>query len=87
MDYDKIIGKLELRTRKAGDRLSPFGRGISKPVRRLQAEAEIPVLIRESAPIAADENGVIWGYKIGADKRVSIDEKTQNILIFKVYKS
>lgn len=87
IDCDKIVGKLVLRTRKAGDRLSPSGRGLSKPLRRLQAEADIPVFLRENAPVAEDENGVVWGYAIGTDERVAIDEKTQNILIFKVYKS
>jgi len=87
IDYDKIIGELVIRTRKPKDRLSPLGRGISKPLRRLQAEANIDVDLRDNAPVASDTNGVLWGYKVGADKRVTINESTKNVLVFKVYKS
>lgn len=84
IDYDKINGELVIRTRKPGDLLSPSGRGLSKPVRRLQAEADIEPDLREKLPIAADESGVVWGYKIGVDKRVAIDDNSEKILVFKV---
>lgn len=87
IDYDKIIGELIIRERAPSDRLSPLGRGLSKPVRRLQAEADVPVILRDKAPIAADSIGVVWGYKIGVDERVAIDENTKKVLVFKVYKS
>ena len=84
IDYDKINGILILRTRMAEDRMSRVGRGLSKPVRRLQAEADISVNLRDKAPVAADNNGVIWGYKIGTDEKVKIDDTTKKVLIFKV---
>lgn len=87
LDYDKIVGKLVLRTRQPGDRLSPVGRGLSKPLRRLQAECGISVDLRENSPVAADDNGVIWSYKVGTDKRTQIDENTKKVLVFKVYKT
>jgi tRNA(Ile)-lysidine synthase len=87
IDYDKIFGELIIRGRQARDRLSPLGRGLSKPVRRLQAEADLPIALRDKAPIAVDEKGAVWGYKIGVDERASVDENTQNILVFKVYKT
>ena len=86
IDYDKIVGELNIRTRKAEDRISQVGRGLSKPVRRLQAEANIASNLREKAPVAADNNGVVWSYKIGADEKVKIDDNTKNVLVFKVYK-
>ena len=87
IDYDKIIGELVIRTRISNDRLRPCGRGLSKPIRRLQAEADIDVQLRPKAPLAADSSGVLWGYKIGTDQRVCVDENTKNVLIFKVYKT
>ena len=87
IDYDKIFGELNIRTRQSGDRISPLGRGLSKPLRRLQAEANIPASLRDSAPVVSDERGVVWGYEIGIDERVSIDENTQKVLVFKVYKT
>jgi tRNA(Ile)-lysidine synthase len=86
IDYDKIVGELKFRVRTANDRLRPLGRGISKPVRRLQAEAGIDSLLREKAPIAFDDNGVAWGYKIGIDERFKIEQTTKNVLIFKIFK-
>ena len=86
IDYDKIVGELIIRTRMAGDRLSPVGRGVSKPIRRLQAEANLSINQRDKAPVASDNNRVVWGYKIGTDENVKIDDKTKNVLIFKVNK-
>lgn len=84
IDYDKIKGKLVVRTRMPSDILSPSGRGISKLVRRLQAEADIEPYLREILPIAADDLGVVWGHKIGVDKRVAVDDNSEKILVFKV---
>ena len=87
IDYDKIIGELVIRTRISNDSLRPCGRGLSKPIRRLQAEADIDNQLREKVPVAADSIGVLWGYEIGTDQRVCVDENTKNVLIFKVYKT
>ncbi|MBQ3562664.1 MAG: hypothetical protein IJA13_03860, partial [Clostridia bacterium] len=64
----------------------PIGRGISKPVRRLQAEAGLDSVLRDNAPVAFDDNGVAWGYKIGVDERLKITDATSNVLIFRVLK-
>lgn len=86
IDYDKIIGVLTIRTRKSDDRIRQVSRGLSKQVRRLQAEVNISANLREKAPVAADNNGVVWGYKIGTDEAVKIDDNTKKVLIFKVHK-
>ena len=87
IDYDKIVGELNIRTRMPEDRMHPIGRGLSKPVRRLQSEANISVNLREKAPVVADDNGVAWGYEIGTDERLKVDDHTKKVLIFKVYKT
>jgi len=87
IDYDKIVGKLVIRTRMAEDRMSPVGRGLSKPVRRLQAEADISVNLRDKSPVVADDRGIVWCYKVGADQKVKIDEQTKKVLVFKVLKT
>ena len=86
VDYDKIMGELVLRTRMPKDRMSPAGRGLSKPLRRLQAEAEVLKEQRDTLPVAADDNGVVWSYGVGIDDRVKIDKNTKKVLVFKVYK-
>ena len=86
IDYDKIVGELNIRARISDDRLRPMGRGLSKPIRRLQAEADIHADVRNKAPVAADDNGAVWGYGIGVDERVKIEADTKRVLVFKVYK-
>ncbi len=86
MDYDKIVGELVLRERMPNDRMSPVGRGLSKPLRKLQAEANILKEQRDSVPVAADENGVVWSYGVGISERVKIDKNTKKVLEVKVYK-
>lgn len=87
IDYDKMVGKLELRTRLPDDQMRPAGRGVTKAVRRLQAEAGIPKELRDAAPIAADDLGPVWGYEIGVSERVAVDQNTKNVLIFQVYQT
>ena len=86
IDYDKIVGKLVIRTRLSGDTLRPLGRGLSKPLRKLQNEVGLEKSLRDFAPVAVDDNGPFWSYELGIDERMSIDENTKNILIFNVYK-
>ena len=86
IDYDKIVGKLVIRTRLSGDTLRPLGRGLSKPLRKLQNEVGLEKSLRDFAPVAVDNNGPFWSYELGIDERMSIDENTKNILIFNVYK-
>lgn len=84
VDCDKIIGELSFRTRNDGDRIRPKGRGLTKTVRKLQQELNIPSHIRPNLPVVTDRIGIVWCYKIGADERVSVDGNTKNVLVFKV---
>lgn len=86
IDYDKIVGKLIIRTRQSGDKLRPLGRGVSKPLRKLQNELDVEKQLRDVAPVAADDNGPFWSFELGIDERMSIDENTKNILVFNVNK-
>ena len=87
VDYDKIIGELHIRNRTAGDKLRLKSRGITKAVRRLQQELSVDSALREKMPLAADDKGVFWGYLIGVDERVLVDENSKNILIFEVFEN
>lgn len=85
IDYDKIMGKLVLRTRMPQDTIKLAGRGVTKPLRRLQAEVDIYKDYRSITPVAADDSGVIWSYQVGFSENVKISDNTQKVLIFKVY--
>jgi tRNA(Ile)-lysidine synthase len=84
VDYDKICGEFSIRTRKTGDRLRIKNRGLTKSVRRIQQEKNISVSKRDILPIASDDKGAFWGYLIGTDERVLVDDNTNNVLIFKI---
>ena len=76
-DYDKIKGRLQLRTRRAHDRLSIDGLGRHKSLRRFFIDEKIPREQRDVFPILADEDGILWllGYRIGAKYKVEVTTK------------
>lgn len=84
LDCDKIIGKLDVRTKVSGDSIRLNKRGCTKPLTKLFNEYKIPVEEREIIPVIADDSGVIWIYGIGVAQRCAINEKSKNILEIKV---
>ena len=84
IDSDKINGKFFVRAREEGDRISPAGRGVSKPLRKLQNENGIPPETRETAPVICDESGIAAAYGCGVDERVKADKTTVNVLEIKI---
>ena len=80
LDCDKIIGKSVLRKRISGDSIKLRGRGCTKTLKKLFCEMKIPVYMRDSIPVLADEAGVIWVYGIGVAQRCTVDENTTRIL-------
>lgn len=84
IDCDKIVGKLVLRVRKEGDRVSIKGRGGTKTLKKLYNEYKIPLCERENLPVLTDDNGIVWIGKIGVAERCAADEKTQRIFVVKM---
>ena len=76
-DYDKIKGRLELRTRRSHDVLSMDEFGRHKSLKRFFIDEKIPRQERETLPILADEKGILWllGYRIGAMYKVEVTTK------------
>lgn len=78
-DCDKIIGKVTVRNRIAGDTINPAGRGCSKSLKKLYNEMKIPPELRESVSVVADEQGVIGVIGYCVDERVKTCRDTKNI--------
>ncbi len=74
-DYDKIVGKICMRTRRSGDVISI--RGGTKKVKELLIEAKIPAGERGSIYMLCEGNRVIWipGLRIGEEYKVSENTK------------
>ena len=83
LDCDKIVGKLILRTRIPGDKITFSHRKVSKPLTKWMNEEGIDSLKRETLPVIADGAGVVWVYGGGVDARVCPDDNTKRI--YRVY--
>lgn len=59
LDAD-AVGEIRLRTRRAGDRLAPLGMEGTKPLTKCMKELQIPQELRDSWPLAADEERIYW---------------------------
>ncbi len=82
VDYDRIQGKLLVRSRREGDTIHPAGRGIGKSVKKLMNECQVPVVQRDVMPLVCDEQGVVWIPGMTCDERVRITEDTKHFLVW-----
>ena len=83
IDCDKISGELVIRTRLPGDSIRLAGRGNTKTLKKLYTENKIPLNIRDTLPIIADDLGVVWISGIGVAERCAIKESSKNICLIK----
>ncbi len=80
IDCDKIVGKPIIRTRISGDYITFSHRNVSKPLRKWMNEENINPELRDKIPVISDDDGVIWVYGGGVDKRVLPTENTKRVL-------
>ena len=85
IDYDKIVGKLVVRTRQSGDTVKLKNKNGTKPLTKLYNEYHIEKELRGKLPVVADDNGVVFIYKIGVAERASADDNSKNILKVNVF--
>lgn len=86
LDYDKIVGRAVVRSRKYGDRIQLSGRSFTSSVKKL-INKTIPVSIKQTLHFIEDENGTIFGENIGIAQRVSPDENTRRLLKISVIRN
>ncbi|MBO7520283.1 MAG: tRNA lysidine(34) synthetase TilS [Clostridia bacterium] len=77
LDCDKIVGEINVRTRREGDKIRLAGRGCTKTLKQLYNENGIPQNDRKNLPVIADSKGVIWVCGIGAAERVKVTEDSE----------
>ncbi|MGN1315475.1 MAG: tRNA lysidine(34) synthetase TilS [Acutalibacteraceae bacterium] len=81
IDCNKIFGNLVLRTRKAGDIFTFPKRNVSKSLKKLFNEENIPVELRDCIPVICDDSGVVWVYGFGVTKRCCLSGNSNNIIL------
>ncbi len=80
IDCDKIVGNVFLRNRLEGDKFTLPKRNVSKSLKKLFNEFNIPVEKRDSLPILCDDVGILWIDSIGVASRCSVDSHSCNII-------
>lgn len=81
IDCDKIDGKIFLRTRRSGDEFSFSKRKITKTLKKLFNETDVPIEKRNKIPVLCDESGVVWVYGFGVNARCRVSEESVNIIL------
>lgn len=79
-DCDKIIGRVYLRTRRPGDTFTFSSRKVTKSLKKLFNELNIPLEQRDLLPVLCDELGVVWVYGVGVNSRCGIESDSSNII-------
>lgn len=82
-DCDKISGRVYLRTRHSGDNFTFASRRITKSLKKLFSELNIPIEQRDSLPVLCDDIGVVWVYGVGVNSRCRIDSDSSNIIFIR----
>ncbi len=81
INCNELSGKLVLRTRKAGDSFTFPKRNVTKSLKKLFNEENIPIEIRDSLPVLADDAGVVWVQGFGVTKRCCALGSCNNIVL------
>lgn len=79
--YENICGKIIVRPREAGDSIRLVGRGCTKSLKKLFAEAGIPAGERDSIPVIADEAGPVGVYGFGTAERCALQSGCRAVKI------
>lgn len=80
LDYDKITGDFIVRNRRPGDRFRPCGRNLSKPLKALFEEKDIPAFRRDSITILEKDGEIAWMEGFGPSEHFAADSKSQNLM-------
>lgn len=80
-DLDKIPSTAQIRTKQDGDSFTKFGGG-SKKLNDFLTDKKIPLRLRDTLPIIADENTVYAIFGVATSDNCKVTESTKNIVQF-----
>ena len=84
IDCDTICGNLVLRTRQEGDKITLNKRNVTKTLKKLFIEDNVSKEKRDVIPVIADDNGVVWVFGFGVNKKNTKTKESKNILSVRV---
>ena len=80
IDANRVTPPLVVRRRRSGDRFRPLGSPGSKKVHDLLVDRKVPRHRRDSIPIVADREGIVWVGGVEIAERVKVSAKTIRLL-------
>lgn len=83
-DCDKIVGNVNIRPKKAGDKIIPANRNCTKTLKKLLNELSVPVEERDCLPVICDDLGIIGVVGVAVDDRVKLTADTKNVLTIQI---
>ena len=80
IDYDKIVGNVCLRNKRAKDKIKLLNRP-TKTVKAIMRENRFSYKNRNETVLLVDDVGVFWMFGAGADVRVLPNSSTKNLFL------
>lgn len=80
IDCDKIVGNIYISSRSSGDSFTFHGRKVTKSLKKLFNEINIPIEKRDIIPVLYDDEGVVWIYGVGTNSRCRVNNNATNII-------
>lgn len=81
-DYDKLNGKLILRSRAEGDVIRPVGLGGEKKLKKFFIDEKIPRENRDKIPLVALGNKIAWIIGMRTSEEFKAKKDTKNVIVF-----
>lgn len=86
-DLDHLLLPLYVRNRRPGDRLVPFAQKKPKKLKELFIDDKLPRRKRDSIPIIADREGILWIPGGRRSDRAAVTSNTERVLCIEARKS
>ena len=80
LDYDTIIGTVQLRKRRKGDYLVVTPDGGTKTLKKYFIDEKIPASQRQDMILMADGDHILWVFGYRISQRCKVNEKTTRVL-------
>lgn len=76
-----VAGRCELRFRRPGDKIMPFGMKEMKSLGDYLTDRKVPRPVRDRLPVMAMEDRVIWVIGVGCDEACRCDDTDETVLV------
>ena len=79
-DAEKVVGSVEIRCRKDGDRFWPIGASGEKKVGRFLIDAQLETEAKQQAVVIKDTKKILWVVPVRMCEQAKVTEQTRKIL-------